>query len=312
MQVVLSNGADRFMQYLITGGTGFIGSRLVHRLLSEGHQVVVLSRQPAKDVRQQLSTRVKPVSSLSVVNPSMYFDAVINLAGEGILDKRWTKARKKVLLDSRIGVTSELVDLIERMENKPGCFISASAVGYYGSFCSGEPLDESAEVGKGFAATLCYRWEQAVRRIEALGIRTCIVRLGVVLHPSGGALQRMLPVFRLALGGAIGSGRQIMSWIHMDDVLDALRYLVNHPETKGVFNVVSPEILTNKVFAKELGRAVRRPAIVTMPEYVLLLMLGESSQLLTGGAAVIPKRLQDTGFTFTYPNIRKALTSLPL
>ncbi|MFK0571270.1 NAD-dependent epimerase/dehydratase family protein [Endozoicomonas sp.] len=120
------------MQFLITGGTGFIGSRLVHRLLNEGHQVVVLSRQSAKDVRLQLSTRVKPVSSLAAVNPATCFDAVINLAGEGILDKRWSQARKKVLLDSRIGVTSELVDLIERMENKPGCFISASAVGYPG------------------------------------------------------------------------------------------------------------------------------------------------------------------------------------
>ncbi|WBA80556.1 TIGR01777 family oxidoreductase [Endozoicomonas sp. GU-1] len=298
------------MQYLITGGTGFIGRRLVHRLLNEGHQVVVLSRQPAKEVRLQLSTRVKPVSSLSAVNPASYFDAVINLAGEGILDKRWSRARKKTLLDSRIGVTSELVDLIERMENRPGCFISASAIGYYGFSRPGEELDESAEVGSDFAATLCDRWEQVARRVEALGVRTCIVRIGVVLHPSGGALQKMLPVFRLGLGGPIGSGRQIMSWIHMDDMLNALLYLVNHPEIKGVFNAVSPEILTNKAFAKELGRAVRRPAILTTPESVLALMLGESAQLLTEGQAVTPRRLQEAGFTFAYPNARKALASL--
>ena len=298
------------MQYLITGGTGFIGCRLVHRLLNEGHQVVVLSRQPAKEVRLQLSTRVKPVSSLSAVNPASYFDAVINLAGEGILDKRWSQARKKTLLDSRIGVTSELVDLIERMENKPGCFISASAIGYYGFSRPGEELDESAEVGSDFAASLCDRWEQVARRVETLGVRTCIVRIGVVLHPSGGALQKMLPVFRLGLGGPIGNGRQIMSWIHMDDMLNALLYLVNHPETKGVFNAVSPEILTNKAFAKELGRAVRRPAIITTPESVLAIMLGESAQLLTEGQAVTPRRLQEAGFTFAYPNARKALASL--
>lgn len=298
------------MQFLITGGTGFIGRRLVHRLLNEGHQVVVLSRQPAKDVRLQLSTRVKPVSSLSAVNPSTYFDAVINLAGEGILDKRWSQARKKVLLDSRIGVTSELVDLVERMENKPGCFISASAVGYYGFSQPGEQLDESAEVGSDFAATLCDRWEQTAKRVEALGVRTCIVRVGVVLHPSGGALQKMLPVFRLGIGGPIGSGQQAMSWIHMDDMLNALVFLVNHPETKGVFNAVAPEMLTNKAFAKELGHAVRRPAILTTPECVLSLMLGESAQLLTEGQAVIPKRLQDAGFAFAYPNARKALASL--
>ncbi|WP_257296946.1 TIGR01777 family oxidoreductase [Endozoicomonas sp. YOMI1] len=298
------------MQYLITGGTGFIGRRLVHRLLNEGHQVIVLSRQPAKEVRLQLSTRVKPVSSLSAVNPSSYFDAVINLAGEGILDKRWSQARKKILLDSRIGVTSELVDLIERMENKPGCFISASAIGYYGFSRPGEELDESAEVGSDFAATLCDRWEQVARRVETLGVRTCIVRIGVVLHPTGGALQKMLPVFRLGLGGPIGNGRQIMSWIHMDDMLNALLYLVNHPETKGVFNAVSPEILTNKAFAKELGRAVRRPAVFTTPESVLAIMLGESAQLLTEGQAVTPRRLQEAGFTFAYPNARKALASL--
>lgn len=298
------------MQYLITGGTGFIGRRLVHRLLNEGHQVIVLSRQPAKDVRLQLSTRVKPVSSLSAVNPSTCFDAVINLAGEGIFDKRWSRARKKVLLDSRIGVTSELVDLIERMENKPGCFISASAVGYYGFSRPGEELDESATVGSDFAATLCDRWERVARRVENLGVRTCIVRIGVVLHPGGGALQKMLPVFRLGLGGPIGSGGQVMSWIHMDDMLNALIYLVNHGETNGVFNAVAPEILTNRAFAKALGRAVRRPAIITTPECVLTLMLGESAQLLTQGQAVIPRRLQEAGFTFAYPNAKKALASL--
>ena len=298
------------MQYLITGGTGFIGRRLVHRLLNEGHQVVVLSRRPAKEVRLQLSTRVKPVSSLSAVNPSSYFDAVINLAGEGILDKRWSQARKKILLDSRIGVTSELVDLIERMEKKPGCFISASAIGYYGFSRPTEELDESAPVGSDFAATLCDRWEQVARRVEALGVRTCIVRIGVVLHPGGGALQKMLPVFRLGLGGPIGNGQQIMSWIHMDDMLNALVYLVNHPETKGVFNAVAPEILTNKAFARELGRALRRPAILATPEIVLAMMLGESAQLLTRGQAVIPGRLQEAGFTFAYPNAKKALASL--
>ncbi|MFK0574073.1 TIGR01777 family oxidoreductase [Endozoicomonas sp.] len=298
------------MQFLITGGTGFIGSRLVHRLLNEGHQVVVLSRQPAKDVRLQLSTRVKPVSSLAAVNPATCFDAIINLAGEGILDKRWRQARKKVLLDSRIGVTSELVDLIERMENKPGCFISASAVGYYGFSRLGEPLDESAEVGSDFAATLCDRWEQTARRIEALGVRTCIVRLGMVLHPGGGALQKMLPVFRLCLGGPIGNGQQIVPWVHMDDLLNALIYLANHPESCGVFNVVAPEIVTNKAFAKALGQAVRRPALLPAPVSVLGLMLGESSKLLTEGQAVVPKRLLDAGFTFAYPDLRKALATL--
>ena len=298
------------MQFLITGGTGFVGRRLVHRLLNEGHQVTVLSRQPRTSVRAQLSTKVKPVSSLSAVNPSTHFDAVINLAGEGIMDKRWTQERKKELLNSRIGVTNELVDLLERMEQKPGCFISASAVGYYGSNRPGDLLDESAEVGSDFAAKLCYRWEQAAMRAETLGIRTCIVRIGVVLHPRGGALQRMLPVFRLGLGGPIGSGQQIMPWIHLDDLQNVLFFLVNHPEVRGSFNAVAPQVLSNYDFAKALGHAVRRPAILKTPACALKLILGESSILLTEGQAVVPARLQEAGFSFVHPQVKKALISL--
>ena len=299
------------MQFLITGGTGFIGRRLVQQLLDEGHDVVVLSRQPAHDVRLLLSTRVKPVTSLAAINPATCFDAVINLAGEGILDKRWSPARKKVLLDSRIGVTAELVDLIERMENKPDCLISASAVGFYGvAHGSGEVLDESAAVGNDFAATLCNRWEQAARRVESVGVRTCIVRIGVVLHPDGGALQKMLPAFRLGLGGPIGDGQQIVPWIHMDDMLGILRYLVTHQEATGVYNAVAPEVLNNKAFSQALGRAVRRPAVIPMPRYALELLLGEAAQLLTEGSAVIPERLREAGFSFAYPDINEALASL--
>ena len=299
------------MRFLITGGTGFIGRQLVRRLLDEGHDVVVLSRQSAQNVRSQLSTRVRPVTSLAAVNPSIYFDAVINLAGEGILDKRWSQARKKVLLDSRIGVTSELVDLIERMENKPGCLVSASAVGFYG-FAHGtnELLDESSHVGSDFAATLCSRWEQAARRAESMGVRTCLVRIGVVLHPDGGALQKMLPPFRLGLGGPIGDGQQAMAWIHMEDMISILLFLANHREASGVFNAVAPGTVNNKTFARALGRAVRRPAMIPVPKCALELMLGESAQLLTEGAVVVPGRLKEAGFSFAYPDIDKALASL--
>lgn len=299
------------MQYLITGGTGFIGRQLVRRLLDEGHDVVVLSRQSAQGVRAQLSDRVKPVTSLAAVDPSTSFDAVINLAGEGILDKRWSPARKKVLLDSRIGVTTELVDLIERMENKPGCLISASAVGVYG-FAHGtsELLDESSDVGSGFAATLCHRWEQAAQRAESMGVRTCLVRIGVVLHPDGGALQKMLPPFRLGLGGPIGDGQQTMAWIHREDMISILLFLASHREACGVFNAVAPEAVNNKAFARALGRAVRRPAMIPVPKCALELMLGESAQLLTEGAPVIPGRLKEAGFSFAYPDIDEALASL--
>ena len=283
----------------------------MHRLLDDGHDVVVLSRQSAQDVRSQLSARVKPVTSLTAIDPSTSFDAVINLAGEGVLDKRWSPARKKVLLDSRVGVTSELVDLIERMENKPGCLISSSAVGFYG-FAHGasELLDESSEVGSGFAATLCNRWEQAARRAESMGVRTCLVRIGVVLHPDGGALQKMLPPFRLGLGGPIGDGQQTMAWIHMEDMISILLFLANHQEASGVFNAVAPGPVNNKAFARALGRAVHRPALIPVPKCALELMMGESAQLLTEGAPVLPGRLKEAGFSFAYPDIDEALASL--
>ncbi|WP_067519100.1 TIGR01777 family oxidoreductase [Endozoicomonas ascidiicola] len=298
------------MRVLITGGTGFVGSPLVNHLLDDGHQVMVLSRQPASTIRSKLSNRVQSVSSISAVNPSTYFDAVINLSGEGIMDKRWTPTRKKALEDSRIGLTTELVDLIERMENKPDCFISASAVGYYGVNISSEPLDESAGPGQDYAAKLCENWERAAKRVESFGVRTCIVRIGVVLHPDGGALKKMLPPFRLGLGGAIGDGKQVMPWIHRQDLADALLFLISEDSASGIFNGVAPEVLTNKQLTQALGKALRRPTFFTVPGCALKLALGEAAQLLTEGQAVQSKRLQEAGFTFSYLNITQALSSL--
>ncbi len=298
------------MQFLITGGTGFIGRRLVQRLLEGGHQITVISRRHAKDVRQLLSSEVKPVRSATAVNPSVYYDAIINLAGEGIMDARWTPARKRMLLDSRVGITLELADLIERMDRKPGRFISSSAIGYYGAHEPEDRQDESSPAGTDFAASLCVRWEQAAGRISAMGIPTSIVRTGIVLHPDGGALQKMLLPFRLALGGPIGDGKQMMSWIHMDDMIELLVFLINTPEAEGQFNATAPEPVSNKAFARALGKALTRPALLPVPSLMMKLMLGESSSLLLQGQDVRPVHLMDLGFAFRYPGIDKALKHL--
>ncbi|WP_062268637.1 TIGR01777 family oxidoreductase [Endozoicomonas arenosclerae] len=298
------------MQILITGGTGFIGRRLVAKLLSKGHRLTVLSRQDAKEVRRLLTSEVKPVKSLSAVNPSVAFDAVINLAGEGVMDERWTPARKRQLLDSRVTLTSELVDLIERMENRPACLISGSAIGYYGGRDDDVRLDESSGTGNDFSAGLCIRWEQAAQRAESLGLRVCQIRTGVVLHPEGGALHEMVPPFRLGIGGPFGSGKQVMSWIHMDDMVNALLFLLESETAQGAYNATAPGAVSNKVFAKTLAATLNRPAFLPMPAVVLKLMLGESSEMLLKGQNVYPEHLLAEGFQFEYPDLKTALSQL--
>lgn len=298
------------MHFLITGGTGFVGRRLVGRLLNEGHEVTVYSRQSTKEVRGLLSHRVKPVRSLDLVNSNSVFDAVVNLAGEGIADKRWSQARKKVLLDSRINTTRELIAVMERLNTKPKAFISASAVGYYGMDHGTTLLDEAAPAGTGFAASLCARWENEAKKAESLGIRTCLVRIATVMHPEGGALQKLLPVFRLGLGGSVGSGLQMFPWIHMDDLHAALLFLATNEQCSGPFNAVAPERINYKQFSHALGKALRRPALIPTPAFALQLLMGESASLITHGQALEPTNLTAAGFEFNYPKIGNALKAL--
>ena len=291
------------MKILITGGTGFIGHPLVEALLQKHYQVTVVSRQPQLNVVRRFSNPVNAVPTLAAIDADEKFDAVINLAGEGILNRRWSKQRKKVLLESRVNFTSELIDLLERMSSKPQLLVSGSAIGFYGAHSASEKIDELSPNGLGFAASLCQQWECAARRAESLGVRVCVVRIGMVLHPDGGALKKLLPAFRLGGGGVIAGGQQMMSWIHRDDLVALLLFLLNSNDIYPVYNAVAPTPVSNKKFTKMLANALHRPAILPLPAGVLRLALGEASTLLTQGQAVYPVRLVESGFSFKYPDI---------
>ena len=294
------------MQILITGGTGFIGKTLCRRLSRSGHQLTVLSRQPPERVRHLCGDSVTPLPSLNELSPQTGFDAVVNLAGESIVAKRWTKARKKLLWDSRVGLTSELIDVIATAESKPGVMVSGSAVGYYGN--RGDMvLDEDSDFSDDFGHRLCAAWEEQALRALDHGVRVCLLRTGLVIGKDGGFLRRMLPVFKLGLGGRIGDGRQWMSWIHLDDHVAMTEHLLDNSQLDGVFNATAPNPVTNREFTDCLARLLNRPAFFPVPASALKLVLGETAELLLGGQRVMPARLQRTQFRFRYESLQEAL-----
>lgn len=290
---------------LITGGTGFIGQRLCPALLAKEHTLTVLSRQNEADVKARCG-RVHVIHQLQAVRELPHIDAIINLAGEGIAEARWTNARKQVLRDSRITLTRELVDHIMAREQKPEVFISGSAVGYYGSH-GGEPLNEDGPVKDEFTHHLCADWEAEAKRAEHWGARVALSRTGVVLGPDGGVLGRMLLPFKLGLGGRLGDGQQYMPWIHREDVVRALIWMLESPQATGAYNVVSPHPVRNVDFTRTLGRALRRPTLLPVPAAVLKTGLGEMSTLLLDGQRAIPEKLHKAGFEFSYPELEQAL-----
>lgn len=293
------------MNILLTGGTGFIGATLCHALSNDGHALTVLSRNPAK-VPRLCGEAVKGIARLDEIGAETHFDAIINLAGEGIADARWSDSRKKQLLDSRIGVTAQLIRYIERADRKPEVLISGSAVGYYGDG-GDQPLDENAPAHGGFGHRLCAEWEQTAQQAENFGVRVCIIRTGLVIGPGGGFLKRMLPPFKLGLGGRLGSGKQWMSWIHRDDYIAIVKLFLASPGLQGVFNGTAPNPVTNAEFTCCLAKVLRRPALLPVPAVVLKSLLGEMAGLLLGGQRVLPVRLQQAGFAFKFTTLEAAL-----
>lgn len=293
------------MRILLTGATGFIGKALARRLIELEHEVYAWVRDTSK-ATSILDGRVRCIDRLEEIH-DVAIDAVINLAGEPIADERWTDSRKQILLDSRIGVTNQLVEFFRSKDQQPAVVLSGSAIGFYGSQDRHVPLDESAEPVPGFSHTLCQEWEAAAQQFASNNTRVCFLRTGVVLGKDGGALKKLLLPFRLGLGGPIGNGQQIMSWIHLKDWINACLFLLTRNEISGPVNMVSSGAVDNETFTRSLARAVHRPAFFRVPCFMLKLMMGEASELLCEGQRVIPKKLLFAGFQFQFTHIDQAL-----
>ncbi len=294
------------MHYLVTGGTGFIGRSLCRELLRRG-QVTVLTRSRRR-AEQLLRPEVGTIESLEELG-NLPLQAVVNLAGESLTSGRWTARRKDEIRRSRIECTRELVQWMGSLKEKPSVLVSGSAVGWYGAR-EDEELREDAAPAPEFQSEICQAWESEAQRATEVGIRVCTLRLGIVLGRDGGALARLLPVFRAGLGGPMGSGEQWMSWIHRDDVVSLIQWALARSSAVGAYNATAPSPVTNAEFAHTLGAVMHRPARMRMPAAALRLMLGEMSHLLLTGQKVVPGRLQEAGFMFRQPELRGALEHL--
>ncbi len=296
------------MRILITGGTGLIGRSLCKALLADGHQLTVLSRHH-ESVAAKCGVGVMAMTSLSEWLPEHTFDAVINLAGEPIVDALWSAKRKQVLRNSRIALTEKLVQCIAAAKQKPSVLLSGSAVGFYGNGGDKE-LYESASAGNDFAASLCQDWERAGLAAKASGVRVCSLRTGLVLSKSGGLLGKMLLPFKLGLGARLGNGKQWMSWVHIDDYVAMVLCLLQDDQMSGPFNMTAPNPVTNADFTRVLARTLHRPAILVAPATMLRLAMGERVALLLEGQRVLPANLTDAGYQFKYPQLGSALDAL--
>lgn len=296
------------MKILITGGTGFIGRTLCHRLLDSGHELIVLSRRP-EQITKLCGESVTAISNLEDLSAEESINAIINLSGEGIADRLWTKKRKQKLLDSRISITKQLIAYVARARLKPSVMISGSAVGYYGNNNESN-LDESTDNPDDFAQQLCKQWEAAAESVKEYGVRLCILRIGLVIGRNGGFVKRMLLPFKLGLGGRLGNGQQWMSWIHKEDLITIIETLLSTSELEGNFNATAPQPVTNAEFSACLANNLHRPAIFPVPAIVLKLLLGEMSELLLGGQKVLPERLIEQEFPFQYKSLDSALKAI--
>lgn len=292
------------MKILITGGTGLIGRFLIPRLQELDHSITVVTRDPAK-AQQTLGETVALLPGLDDLTDLNDFDAVINLAGEPIAEKRWSDEQKQRLCESRWKITQRLVDLTLASANPPEVFISGSAVGYYGD--TGDAvITEDETPHNEFTHELCARWEQIASGAESERTRVCLLRTGVVIARKGGAIAKLLPLFRVGLGGPVGTGHQYMSWIHIDDMANGIIWLLNN-DLRGPFNMVSPYPARNEQFAHALGHALNRPAVMHAPAATVRLMMGESAVLVLGGQRALPKRLEASGFAFRWFDLEEAL-----
>lgn len=299
------------MNILISGGTGLIGSALAETLFSSGHQIGVISRDPSA-----VDARFSPVSweESSLLNALSNADAVIHLAGASLagsnpLTMRWTPNRKESIISSRTSSSAKLLDAIKKLERKPEVFLQASAIGFYGNQGI-TPADETSPAGSDFLAQVCQAWEGSSAELEAMGIRRLVARIGLVLSPSGGLLPLLALPFRLFIGGKIGSGQQYLSWIDIQDLVKSMQFMIEDPVHQGVFNLTSPNPVSNQDFAAQMGATLGRPSWLPIPGAVLKLALGEAATLALDGRPVYPARLLKAGYSFQFPQLRDSLEHL--
>ena len=293
------------MNVMLTGASGFIGQRLIARLLRDGHSVHAIGRnRPSGFPEVEFSTW--DAGSGDVPRAAIEgADAIIHLAGEPVA-QRWNRQVKSRIHDSRVMGTHAIVQALSRSESRPTVMVAASAVGYYGNR-GDEILTEASEPGVGFLSEVCVDWEKESRAAGHLGLRVVSLRIGIVLGSGGGALKQMLPPFRLGMGGPIGSGKQWMAWIHVDDLIEVILFSLGHPDLFGHINATAPNPVRNEEFAKALGEVLGRPAVLHTPVFALKALLGEAAEVVLASQRVVPRELQHLKFEFRYPEIREAL-----
>lgn len=297
---------------IVAGGTGLIGKVLVKRLLESGYEVVLLSRQTVTEFRHP-SLRVVRWDGKTLgawAGEAESARAIVNLCGSGIADKGWTEERKREILNSRIHPLQALVQAAVRCAAPPKTIVSASAVGFYGDVPPDQTVLENHARGRGYLSDVCVQWEKAALTAEQFGIRTVLTRFGVVLSPHGGALPRLLPMFRMYLGGPVGSGRQILPWIHVEDAVSAILFALETHDLSGPVNVTSPHPVSMKDFCSELGRAAGRPSWLPVPGFVVRGMMGDAAEVVLAGQRALPRKLMDKGFKFKYAELGKALQNI--
>lgn len=297
------------MKIAVTGATGLVGKHLLPFLAEKGHEVYSLVRQAPQNERQIMWNSEQGFVP-SELRKLENFDAVVHLAGAGIADERWSKARKRVIKESRTAGTTVLVNSLAQLQNPPKTFVSASAIGYYGNRAD-DVLTEDAPPDNSFLADVCVEWEAAANRARIFNARTAILRIGIVLSTEGGALKEMLKPFKMGVGGRVGKGTQFVSWIALLDLLRVVEFTLQNQNLSGAINVTAPNPVRNQEFAEILGKLLNRPAAVPTPEFAVRLMFGElADALLFASARVVPKKLLEQNFQFRFVNIEDALRHL--
>ncbi|HEX2254099.1 MAG TPA: TIGR01777 family oxidoreductase [Thermoanaerobaculia bacterium] len=303
---------DHRGRILITGGSGLIGRALTPELTTRGYEVVILSRRPEKVRGLPAGARAVGWDATTAAGWSEELSGalgIIHLAGANLAHWPWTAERKRVIRESRVGSGQAVLAAIQRVRERPAFLLQSSGVGYYGDR-GDEPMREEDGPGRGFLAELCVDWEASTAAVEDLGVRRVVLRSGVVLSTEGGALPPIARPFKLFVGGPLGTGRQYISWIHIADEVRAIRFLAEHSEARGPFNLAAPEPVTNREMSREIAAALRRPNLLRAPAFALHLTLGEMSQALLEGRRVLPAALLALGFEFRFPRLPQALADL--